>query len=421
MRRTLPSNVRRTLQNSLPLLLISAAALAQPAADPGAARRQIEDAERARAADLAAQQEAAARAQAAAAEEKRLADARVAAAARLRQAEEATADVAVRIDALSRRRADAQKRLDVRAAELEPLLPLIERLSLYPAETLLALPASPDDALRGVLVLRGIAHQLEQEAIELRREQAAVDAIAAQIAAENPRLAAAQARQAAEEADLDRQVVAAQQARRGAEDAAAGAASRAAEDAARADSLRAAIAGIEARQHEAEARARDDAARAERQKHAAEAAEARGREQALARPAGPGLDAPHGQLTTPIAGSVVRNWGETTDAGPATGVSFQGPPGARVVSPCGGKVVFAGPFRSYGLLLIVDCGGGYHFVLAGLDRLDVQVGRPVQAGEPVGVMPGWDPHVPGNRPSLYVELRHEGQAVNPAPFLKARL
>ena len=72
------------------------------------------------------------------------------------------------------------------------------------------------------------------------------------------------------------------------------------------------------------------------------------------------------------------------------------------------------------LLLIVDCGGGYHFVLAGLDRLDVSVGHAVQAGEPVGVMPGWDPRVPGNRPALYVELRRDGQPVNPAPWLMAR-
>jgi septal ring factor EnvC (AmiA/AmiB activator) len=413
--------MRRALRSSLLPVLLAGAAAAQPAANPNAARQQIQDAEQARAAALAAQQAAAARAQAAQAEEKRLADARVAGAARLRQVEQATADLATRVDALSRRRADAQARLNVRAAELEPLLPLIERLSLYPAETLLALPASPDDALRGVLVLQGIAHQLEQDAVVLRQEQAAVDAIAAQIAAENPRLAAAQAAQSAQAAELDRQIEAARQQRRGAEDAAADAARQAAADAARAESLRSAIAEIETRQREAEARARDDAARADRLKHAAEAASARTRQEALAKPAGPGLDATRGQLTVPVAGKVVHGWGEETDGGPAMGVSYQAPPGARVVSPCAGKVVFAGPFRSYGLLLIVDCGASYHFVLSGLERLDVQVGRPVQAGEPIGVMPNWDPHVPGSRPSLYVELRHDGQAVNPAPFLGARI
>jgi septal ring factor EnvC (AmiA/AmiB activator) len=76
--------------------------------------------------------------------------------------------------------------------------------------------------------------------------------------------------------------------------------------------------------------------------------------------------------------------------------------------------------------LIVDCGGGYDFVLAGLARLDATVGRTVRQGEPVGVMPDWDPlkrggpesSNGGGRPALYVELRHDGAAIDPAPFLR---
>jgi septal ring factor EnvC (AmiA/AmiB activator) len=140
----------------------------------------------------------------------------------------------------------------------------------------------------------------------------------------------------------------------------------------------------------------------------------------LAAPAGPGLSEPHGQLTAPVAGTVARGFGDPSDSGPANGLSFRAPPNARVVSPCGGRIVFAGPFRSFGLLLIVDCGGGYHFVLAGFDRLDAQVGRQVQAGEPVGVMPNWSPSGAVERPSLYVELRHDGVPVNPSPWLNAK-
>ena len=84
-------------------------------------------------------------------------------------------------------------------------------------------------------------------------------------------------------------------------------------------------------------------------------------------------------------------------------------------------MVFAGPFRSFGLLLIVDCGGGYHFVLSGLDRLDAASGRRVAPGEPLGVMAGWDPRSPGGaRPMLYLELRKDGEPVDPAPFLHAK-
>ena len=211
--------------------------------------------------------------------------------------------------------------------------------------------------------------------------------------------------------------------RRQAETDADTATQRVAADAARADTLLSALATLVSQRRGAEAKAREDAARAERQKREEEAAAAREREAALSRPTGVGTIAsnaePRSQLIAPVAGTVGRGWGEATEAGPATGLSYNTPPNARVVSPCGGKVVFADNFRSYGLLLIVDCGGGYHAVMAGFEKLDTRVGQPIQAGEPVGVMPNWEPGSAGRRPVLYVELRHDGQPVNPAPWLKA--
>ena len=418
-------NAPRFAARPLPLLLglalaISAAKPAPKPPSPDAVRQQLQQAERDRAAKLAAEQQAAERAQAAKTEQARLAAERVVAAARLRDAEAATLVAARRMQALAGRRKEAEARLKQRAADLAPLLPLVERLSLFPAETLLAVPASPEDTLRGVLVLQGLGHQLEAEAAALRRQQAEVDTLRRQMATEAPLLAAAQAAQAERAAALDRQLAAARRDAGLAEGEAADAARQAAADAARADTLRGAIARIEADRRAAEARARDQAAGAERHRRSAEAALARERQEALARPAGPGLTEPHGELTAPVGGIVVRSFGQATDAGPAEGISYQAAPDARVVSPCAGKIVFAAPFRSYGLLLILDCGGGYHFVLAGLERLDVQVGRQVQAGEPVGVMPGWDPRTPADRPTLYLELRHEGRLVDPAPWLQAK-
>jgi septal ring factor EnvC (AmiA/AmiB activator) len=405
--------------------LVSGAAACRAAPpDPEASRRQMQDAERARAEELARQKDAAQRAAEAADQERRLTAARVAAAERLRQAEAATEAAAARTEELAKRRAEAEARLRAQAEAMAPLLPLIERMSLYPTETLLAVPASPEDTLRGVLVLQGLSRQIEREAEALRREQAALGAATAALKEQAPKLAAAEAVQASLASDLDRQIAGAQADRKAATDEAASAARQAAAEAARADSLRAAIAQIEADRRAAEAKAREDAARAERQRRADAAAEARKREAALARPSGAGTIAaaarPGGQLTAPVAGTVVRSWGDATEAGPATGISYRAAPNARVVSPCGGRVVFAAPFRSYGNLMIVDCGGGYHAVLAGLDRLDVAVGRSVEIGEPVGAMPDWDPATPGKRPSLYVELRRDGQPVNPAPWLKGR-
>jgi septal ring factor EnvC (AmiA/AmiB activator) len=184
--------------------------------------------------------------------------------------------------------------------------------------------------------------------------------------------------------------------------------------------LRAALARIEEERRAAEVRAKAEAEAAVRARREADAEAARARAEALAKPAGPGLGAPKGVLTAPVAGNVVRGFGEATEGGAATGMTYQPAPRARVVSPCGGRVVYGGVFRSFGLLLIVDCGAGYHFVLSGFERLDAQVGQSVQPGEPVGQMPALDVRGAAGRPSLHLELRRDGQAVNPAPYLRAK-
>jgi len=418
--------MRPAPRNSFFAVLLAGAALvpsawAQPAGE--AARREMREAERAQAAGLAAERAASARAEQAAQTEARLAAERVAAATKLRTVESATAATAQRIETLTAQRAAAEQRLQTHATDLAELLPLIQRLALHPAETLLAVQADQNAALRGVLVLRGLAGQLEYEAAALRREQAALDTARQAITAEQPRLAAALAAQAAASAGLDRQIEAAQATRRAARDQAADAARQAAEQAARAETLRAAIAELEAQRSAAETAAREEAARAARERRPAEAAAARRRQEALARPSGAGtIEAaarPRGQLVIPVAGALIRGWGQTTEAGPATGVTYRPAPRAHVVAPCAGRVMFAAPFRSFGLLLIVDCGGLYHAVLAGMERLDVQVGRTLKAGEPVGIMPDWDPHVSAVRPSLYLELRQDGRPVDPTPWLGA--
>jgi murein hydrolase activator len=72
----------------------------------------------------------------------------------------------------------------------------------------------------------------------------------------------------------------------------------------------------------------------------------------------------------------------------------------------------------------VDCGGGYHFVLGGLDRLDVSPGQKVLAGEPVGLLGGGTPGIAttdgSGRATLYVELRRRGDPVDPRPWFAAR-
>lgn len=416
------------LRNSIlaALILVPTAALPAPSRKQAISKEAITkeeaaQAERQRAAELAAQKQAAARAAAAAARADALAQQRIEAAANLRNAEAATEAAAVRMDRLIRDRREAAAQLAARAKAMQPLLPLIERLSLYPAVTMLAVPTPPDQTVRALMVLQGIARTLQQDAEALRAEEAKLDAATKAEQAAAPDLAAAEAAQQRQEAALDQQIAAAHAEREQAQAEADAAAARAAAQAGRAATLRVMLSELEARRAAAEAEAHAAAERALRRRkfEQAEADQRRAKALAAAGSAGTLASAavPGGQLIAPVGGSVFRSWGEPTDAGPAIGISYHTAPSARVVSPCSGRVDFAAPFHSYGELLIVDCGGGYRAVLAGFERLSANVGERVRQGEPVGVMPNW---VPGSseQPSLYVELRHGGTPVNPIPWMK---
>jgi septal ring factor EnvC (AmiA/AmiB activator) len=101
--------------------------------------------------------------------------------------------------------------------------------------------------------------------------------------------------------------------------------------------------------------------------------------------------------------------------------------GAIVTAPADGSILYAGPFRSYGQLLILDAGDGYHIVLAGMGRISVAAGQSVIAGEPVGAMgearvASASASGDANRtPELYMEFRKDGKPVDPAPWWSVRL
>jgi septal ring factor EnvC (AmiA/AmiB activator) len=133
-------------------------------------------------------------------------------------------------------------------------------------------------------------------------------------------------------------------------------------------------------------------------------------------PARPSVSAARGAFAMPARGEVVSRFDETTTLGLATkGIIIETRARAQIVAPFDGRIAFAGPFREYGLLLIIDHGEGYHTLLAGMARIDVVLDQHVLAGEPVGVM-----NSPGDeKPRLYVELRKKGHPINPLPWLAA--
>jgi septal ring factor EnvC (AmiA/AmiB activator) len=152
-----------------------------------------------------------------------------------------------------------------------------------------------------------------------------------------------------------------------------------------------------------------------------------------ANPAGanPAGDAPQAPLVMPVAGTIGRHFGEMGPPGAAIeGLSLTALARAAVVAPFDGRVVYAGPFRDFGLVLIIRHTDGYHSALAGLDRVDAAIDQWVLAGEPVGAMPGAplpSPPAPagasgasGSGGTLYVELRRDGRPVDPQPWLATR-
>ncbi len=408
----------------LPLPPLPAAPASEPASAQ-ATRQALQGAEQAQQQAMAAAKAAAEAASAAAAERAKLDQARAAITLRLRMAESATEEVALKLDQLGRQRARARARLARKVREFTPVLPVLEQLSMYPAATLLAVPAPPEDALRGVLVLQAIAAGFEREAKALRAEENRVDELAAKIAAAKTKLKAAEAEQAAEAAQLDQEIAATRTVEQAAMGQQAAAEAAAVSAAAQAKTLEGAIAAIAEAAREAEAARQAEAARAAQA--AQQAALAREREQlALARPEIPPPPLPETPPVpphatgAPVAGVLVSGYGAPTPAGPSTGIRYQTAPGAHVLAPCAGSVEFAAPFRSYGRLVILDCGGGYRFVLAGMQTLLVAAGAGVAAGQALGVMAEWDPGSPGPRPTLYLELHHGREVINPLPWLRGR-
>ena len=125
-----------------------------------------------------------------------------------------------------------------------------------------------------------------------------------------------------------------------------------------------------------------------------------------------------GRLPLPAAGRLVLNYGDRTRYGRRSkGVVIETRDRAQITSPADGWVVYAGPFRSYGQLLIINTGGGYHIIMAGLSRIDVQLGQFVLASEPIGAMgSGSGKGSARTKPVLYVEFRRKGQPIDPKPW-----
>jgi septal ring factor EnvC (AmiA/AmiB activator) len=133
-----------------------------------------------------------------------------------------------------------------------------------------------------------------------------------------------------------------------------------------------------------------------------------------------------GLFPMPVNGTKIRNFGGSDGlGGQEKGISIATRPGAQVTTPCDGWVVYSGPFRSYGQLLILNAGGGYHVLIAGMERISVNIGQFVLTGEPVATMGSTSQvaSILAAAPSqavLYVEFRKDGTPIDSGPWWAAK-
>lgn len=323
-----------------------------------------------------------------------------------------------RLAELETNEAEKSERLIRRRSELTHTLGALQRIARLPAATLIAMPRPPDDTIRSAILLRSAVPELHEEARRLSGEIAELSALRAKIKTERVVLDDALA-----ELDKERRALAALttqkrtllQSSRSAERSTARAAAALS---ARAGTLRELLEQLSKRPPASPAALPP----------------ARPPVGALLAPdfepspeTSPGTTAPPEQpprvvLSKPVSrppsgglpapGRIVTAFGDSLPNGlKSRGVSIATRPSASVVAPKPGRVVFAGVFRGYGNLVILELRNKEHALIAGLDKIHAEIGDEVLAGEPLGEMtPSTD-----DAPKLYFEVRRRGQPINPLP------
>lgn len=340
-------------------------------------------------------------------------------AARVRDVEAKIEATEARLRSLDQREALFQKSLDERRAVIVEILAALQRVGRQPPPALLVRPEDALQALRTAITLGAVVPEMRAEAEALAGDLADLARVRKDIVTERSGLAADLERLAQEQLRLNLLIDARQKNQATTEQALASEQQRAVELARRVDNLKDLIVKLEQNLDSATREART-AGRAIAQ----DAAQPR-----LAALGDPGRLAPavaftatRGQLHLPVNGVRIRGFGAADGAGGTQkGLSIAAHQGAQITAPCDGWVVYAGPFRSYGQLLILNAGGGYHVLLAGMERISVDLGQFVLTGEPVAVM-GGNPQmsaaaVTGSKqPVLYVEFRKDGAPIDPSPW-----
>jgi murein hydrolase activator len=344
--------------------------------------------------------------------------------AKVQDAERGAAAAGDKLASLNAAADELSRSLDRRRAAIADVLAALQRMGSNPPPAIFVKPNDMSEAVLAATAMGAVIPELKSEIEAARRDIDALARTRDSIAKERDELTQRGQALAVDKMRLGALIEARQQSLASDEDALGSQRQRAADLAKQATSLKDLIARLDSANA-----ARKAAAAAAHAADAATAAEIEARAQA-ARGADPGRLKPEiafgdakGGVPLPAAGAILKTFGSPDGlGGTERGVSLATPAGATVSAPADGAVVFAGRYRTYGQLLIIDAGGGYYMLLAGMDRINVEAGEFVLAGEPIGVMGDGSVRmatavaVGAARPVLYIELRKDGTAIDPGPW-----
>jgi septal ring factor EnvC (AmiA/AmiB activator) len=344
----------------------------------------------------------------------------IATASRVRAVEGSIAVAESRLKPLGESEQSIRKSLDGRRAVITEVLAALQRIGRRPPPALLVQPDDALEAVRSAMMLGSVLPEMRQQAASLASELADLVRVRKEIAAEHDRLQADRKALAEQQQRLTLLTAERQKQLAETEGALAATRKKVVARARDAENLKDLIAKLE--------QGLDSAVRTARGAARTQQDDA----QPGSRPADLGRLTPaiafasaRGKLPLPVNGVKMREFGDPDGHGGAEkGLLLATRSRAQVTAPCDGWVVYAGTFRSYGQLLILNAGDGYHVLLAGMERISVDIGQFVLTGEPVAVM-GSGSQVAAvlatgsSQPVLYVEFRKDGTPVDPSPWWAA--
>ncbi|WP_292528741.1 peptidoglycan DD-metalloendopeptidase family protein [Methylocystis sp.] len=366
-----------------------------------------------------------------AAARERLNGALIEATLRMQETETRAAEIEERLSTLTENERKIVSSLDGRRELIIEILTVLQRMGRRPPPALMARPHEILEAVRASLALGAVLPQMRAEARQLQRDLTELEQTRDGVRREQDLLGQQRASLKAQRERLAPMIAERQEAISRSQGALQAETERARSLAQRAMTLKDLIARMEAESSAAQ-RAAEEARKADEERLKAQAKlSERQRLEALAAPfKDPARLAPavafvdlKGRLPAPASGQIIRRFGAPDGfGGKEKGLSIAARENGVVIAPCDGWIAFSGPYRSYGQLLIINAGGGYYVVLAGMSRTNVNVGQFVLAGEPVASMGDGAAQtaatiaIGAKQPILYVEFRKDGASIDSGPW-----